>query len=286
MKNKKLIIGLSVGLGIILTLIILIFTLFSLSTVQIDFRTSLNNITASEEEIVKSGKFNYKSSVLFSNKKKYINRLEKNNPYLKVINIETKFPNKFIIHAKERQELYAISYDGKYLICDEEFKVLNIVNEYENLQTNAIELDFDCEFEDDIKTGEFLNLKYSIMKNFYSMNLLNNRNYNEIKSIFKKISVFSYKNEKNNKKEVGIKFKTFDDRDVQINNIEFSLEYKLQLFYSVYSSIYDNVGVTDANGKTWTVEELSSAIIFIDNHLITKESPRKKTDVYFLLKLN
>lgn len=286
MKNKKLIIGLSVGLGIILTIIILIFTLFSLSTVQIDFRTSLNNITASEEEIIDSGKFNYKSSVLFSNKNKYIERLEKNNPYLKVINIETKFPNKFIIHAKERQELFAISYDEKYLICDEEFKVLNIVNEYENSQSNAILLDFDYEFEKDIKVGEFLKLKNSVMKKFYSMNLLNNRNYNEITSIFKKISVFSYKNEKNKKNEVGIKFQTFNNRDVQINNIEFGLEYKLQLFYSVYSSIYDNVGVADANGKIWTVEELSVATIFIDNYLITKESPRKKSDVYFLLKLN
>ena len=48
------------------------------------------------------------TSIFAVNKKNITNELEKNNPRLKIINIETVFPNKFNLHCNEREELVAI----------------------------------------------------------------------------------------------------------------------------------------------------------------------------------
>ncbi|MCI8554965.1 MAG: FtsQ-type POTRA domain-containing protein [Clostridia bacterium] len=136
-KAKKIIIALSGVLSILILLIILCFTAFSLKTVKIDFRTSLENITLSEKEILESGKFKKGGSVFFHGKTSYKKNLENFNPYIKVVNIETVFPSTFVVHLVERQEVFAIAFEGGYYICDEELRVLRIcLNENNDNETN------------------------------------------------------------------------------------------------------------------------------------------------------
>lgn len=136
-KAKKIIIALSGVLSILTLLIILCFTAFSLKTVKIDFRTSLENITVSEKEILESGKFKKGGSVFFHGKNGYKKNLENFNPYIKVVNIETVFPSTFVVHLVERQEVFAIAFEGGHYICDEELRVLRIcLNENNDNETN------------------------------------------------------------------------------------------------------------------------------------------------------
>lgn len=136
-KAKKIIIALSGVLSILILLIILCFTAFSLKTVKIDFRTSLENITVSEKEILESGKFKKGGSVFFHGKNGYKKNLENFNPYIKVVNIETVFPSTFVVHLVERQEVFAIAFEGGHYICDEELRVLRIcLNENNDNETN------------------------------------------------------------------------------------------------------------------------------------------------------
>ena len=77
---------------------------------------------ATEEDkqaIINSGGFSYGIPVFAVNKTEIINKLEKENYYLKVVNIETVFPNKLIVHCAEREELFSIKLsENLYYICD------------------------------------------------------------------------------------------------------------------------------------------------------------------------
>ena len=90
MKKKSLIIMLSI-IGFIVLVVVLSSTIFSLKKVNLTFYSNTLRLTNKNEEIISSGNFKYNQSIFFIDKKKYISNLEKNNPYLKVINIETNF---------------------------------------------------------------------------------------------------------------------------------------------------------------------------------------------------
>ncbi|MBQ0017081.1 MAG: FtsQ-type POTRA domain-containing protein [Clostridiales bacterium] len=138
MKNKKLAICLIV-LSFLAVVVILSSAIFALSSVELVFLTTTNNLEGKNEEIVESADFKMGSNVLFLRKKSYIENMEKNFPYLKVVNIETKFPNKLVINCVERMEVFAINLgDGNYAICDEEFKVLKKTTQFINSSNNAI----------------------------------------------------------------------------------------------------------------------------------------------------
>lgn len=139
-KYKKTIISFSIILGVVLCFVILNFTLFALKTVEINFKNQPMIFTEeSKSSVANNESIRIGSSIFSLSKKNITNQLEKDYPYLKVINIETVFPNKIIIHCAEREETYAVkASDTKYFICDAEFKVLNIQTSFFNEQYNAI----------------------------------------------------------------------------------------------------------------------------------------------------
>ena len=93
-KNKKLIISLSVVLGIVLLLIILYFTVFTLKSVEVDFRNESHIYSEESKQSIAEDSIIKKGSSIFTLSKKTITKtLEKNNPYLKIINIETVSPS-------------------------------------------------------------------------------------------------------------------------------------------------------------------------------------------------
>ena len=136
MKNKRLIIILSVFL-VLVTLIVLCSTVFTVSTVSFSWRTKKTYLSAySDDKIaenVQKGK-----SVFLLNKSEITSNLEVKYPYLQVLKVEVKFPNKLVIHAKERVNMYAVTLeDNKYAILDDTSKVLDIITaeEYDTWDT-------------------------------------------------------------------------------------------------------------------------------------------------------
>jgi len=176
MKNKSLIISLSI-LAFFVLIIILSSAVFSLKNVEVNFFSNTINLTNSEQEIIESGDFKYNQSIFFINKKKYIKNLEKNNPYLKVLNIETIFPNKLSINCVERNELFVLKgYENNviksYMVMDDEVKVLNNLSSFTNSYLNPILLTFENEFSQNFLAGQVLDTSYSNLLKNLSVELL------------------------------------------------------------------------------------------------------------------
>ena len=198
LKNKKLIIILSVVFGVIALVVILNFTMFSLNTVEIDFKNTPMIFTEESKEGIREDAVIKKGVSIFSVDKKEISKtLEKNNPYLKIINIETVFPNKIIIHCAEREETYAVkANDTKYFICDAEFKVLNITTSYFNEQNYAIlftGLENMIENTNRVNAGEFLEFssEEEVLKNIGTSLLKTNKTVAMQKSLIQSIEFTS-----------------------------------------------------------------------------------------------
>ena len=132
MKNKRLIVILGI-LFFIAFIVVLSSTVFTLQSVDLMFGQTLNAETTvfgtSDERaaVIESGNFDYGNCIFFMDKNENIKYLEQLNPYIKIVNIETKFPNKFVVHALEREELYSVRLsENSYAITDSTLKVLDI----------------------------------------------------------------------------------------------------------------------------------------------------------------
>lgn len=195
-KKKKLIILSGALLGVIFILLILAFTLFGLKTIEFNALNSTNILSTSQtqDEVKKVSNLKKHSCVLFLNKKNASANIENNFPYLKIVNIETKFPNKVIIHYAEREEVFAIQNGDKYFITDGELKVLRIVENaegYSSSRQNPILLTGFQIQDSNVKRGEILSLKKhnELIKNFAQSLLLCNHDVVEQKSLIKQISL-------------------------------------------------------------------------------------------------
>ena len=102
MKNARLLVIL--GVFVFLTAIIVLgSTVFTLSTVEIGWLSTTKVLSAtSDSKLIESAEFDKGESVFLLDKEKYRNKLEQNNPYIKVINLEIKFPNKLKVTVVER----------------------------------------------------------------------------------------------------------------------------------------------------------------------------------------
>ena len=163
MKTKRLIIILSI-VAVLVLIVVLSSTVFTLKKVEINFydksdqliedNNTLNHYSENDiKAIIDSAGFKYGKNMLLIKKKPYIQKLESANPYLKVIGITSKFPNKLVIKAAEREEYYYTQISsGKYAILDGELKLLNIVDQVDPY--NYIRLDIKLS---DVTVGEFYN---------------------------------------------------------------------------------------------------------------------------------
>lgn len=306
-------------IALIAAILISFWTLFALSTVTVDFKTTTKNLTITSEEIVDAGKFNYGASVLFDGKNKYIDNINskiqenENFAYLEVVNIETVFPNKYVIHVAEREEVFAINLQDKYLICDDDLRILRIENEFQNDRENPILLEGLNVLNDECKIGDFLLVEQNGVKNIYNALLANNRNLTESRGFIKSLTLSKNHVEITDKEYDAFTLTTFQDRKYVINNIDFALENKFQLMFALDSSIYKQINsegkLVDANGnvvcdyvyddegnimygedgqplkgKEWTYERLCNGYILIDNYILNDYQETKPTDIYYNLK--
>ncbi len=173
-SSKRLLIILSV-LAIIILLIVLNSTVFTLKKVEVNFYNTQdqliednNTLTHFNEEsiddIIDSAKFKFGKTIFLIKKQPYINRLELKNPYLKVISITARFPNKLVIKVAEREVLYATPLaNSKYALLDGELKVLEIVDSIDAFSCVVVDLELDT-----LQAGTFVKgeKQYSILKQF------------------------------------------------------------------------------------------------------------------------
>lgn len=318
--KKKLIISLSIVFGIVAVLLILFWTLFGLKSVTVSFSTTLENLTVSEEEIVEAGDFNMGACVLFEEKEKSIRKIEnyvsenKNFAYIKVLNIETVFPNKFVIHISEREELFAIPFGDEILICDRELRVLDKVESFSSDQTNAILLEGLTIKNEIVDYGDFLDVEEEGIKNLYSAFVENNRNLSEQRGKFEKITISTYQDEYTHEGYKKAELVTFSGRIFEIYNIDFALANKIRLMFAVESSIFgydvDGSGnLVDSEGNfiyikkletgeytsfvegtdseqerlTLSIEIIANCKIKVDNLTLSDFVDRTENDIYYAL---
>lgn len=231
MKNKKLAVLLTI-LVFFAVVVVLSSTVFSLGGVSLKFHSTTSVLTGQETQILESGNFKYGENVFFSSKKAYKNALEKANPYLKVLNIETVFPNKFIVNAVERNETYVFKMNNnKYYITDESLKILKILDEFQNNTTNAIVVNNSgLTSQTQLVEGNF----FAVENNFYSV----------LFDCFREWDT-SYVSLKSKIESIEMDYNNYADRllvnmrsgvQIIVRNAKSSLSNKLNLAFSFYDT--------------------------------------------------
>lgn len=255
-KHKKLIIVLSVIVALLITLIVLMFTLFSLKSVEIEFETG-NKIITNEMQSQIISEIDLGGTVFFKNKDEMTSKIEKKYPYVKVINIETILPNKFIIHIAERQEIYAITSLNRTCYLDNELKVLRI-NEgnFISVSTNAIKLDlFGLDFDlSAFSEGQFFDVSeltinssnktinlgeqtQEVLNNLLNCFQINNRTLVDLKALAKSITFGTYIDYRNGETALQAKIVDFNDFEICILCPNENLEDKVSNMLYAYEKI-------------------------------------------------
>ena len=137
-RRKFLIIFGSVCLSIIVLCFIFVLV-FRLKTVDIEFRSREENTNLAAEtptRVLETGEFDFGKNILFMSFEDNIAKIEKSNPFVKVEQVIRHFPNTVRVYISERQPRYRVKDEtetNKWYILDNEFKVLDKVNEEELL---------------------------------------------------------------------------------------------------------------------------------------------------------
>ncbi len=250
-KHKKLVIILGVILTLFVILIIFMFTVFSLKSVEIDYLTSNEEILSFEEDI--KNEISLNGSVLFKDKNLISKNIEKKYPYVKVVNIETVFPNKFVLHLAQRQELFAVKTNLKFAILDEELKILDVRDSFENGKENPILLNiFESNLDVENCVGDFLNFKtanFGTIDGASVQNFLNEFNTSfqkyswtikDIEAFVRNLKIYSNYDYKTANVVLCASFFTFEDFEIKFYEIDKDFSSKLANAIYVYSHICAN----------------------------------------------
>ena len=238
MKYKRLIIVLGSIFAFVVLCTILSFTLFKTGNISFDFHN--NTVIFAEEqkqeEVIKSAEINTCMPIFTLNKKAIIEKLESKNPYLKVINIETVFPNKLVLHCAEREELFCIKgRDELYYICDDELKILSITRNIVTSQESAVILDGVSVLNTGASVGDYLELyeNVSVVKGISNAFAHNNKSIADIKAMFKNIEVVNERNFYTTKMAPTILLTTYDGFKINIRNVNSYFKTKVNLMLNI-----------------------------------------------------
>lgn len=260
--RKKLVISLSVLLGLVAIALTLCFTVFTVKTIDIDFRTSTQR-QWNEEEIIESGKIKKGKCVLFLSKKGYVENIERENPYLEVINIETVFPSKLVIHCAERREVFALQQENQIVYCDKDLKVLKVEDgTFSSSKENPILLE-NLTIKNEVKIGTFLKVEEKGIERFLSSMTENYKTFPQTLGFCKSIKLERVNNKLSNKDETNLTLTTFANREIKILNIEGNLPRKLQKAFQALPQLYD---LLVTNGD-YTNEEVDRCSLLIGNQI-------------------
>ena len=262
MKSKKLIVILSV-LVFLTVLIVINSTLFTLQNVSINWLTTKHQLeTVTDYEIIEDVRLG--QSIFLVQKDEMATQLEKSFPYLRVVSIETKFPNKIIVHSAERESLYAVKLaDNEFAIIDERGKVLSLSNgsifegSEADLGTRPIVVNFQSLA---IKVSDFVvgeNIKSSYIQGLLSnlSNSLRESRYTPTtsKGVIRYIDVIS----QGETSEISIQ--TRNGMVLSIFDIEEYTTKKLLLAFERYN-YFHNQGEVGCTIKVWFSQDLNNVV--------------------------
>ena len=238
MKYKRTIIILSSIFAFVVLCTILSFTLFKTNSITFDFQNATTIFAEDEkqQEVISSANINTHLPIFTLNKKQIKEKLESQNPYLKVINIETVFPNKLILHCAEREELFCIKgRDDLYYICDEELKILSITKNIISMQGNAVLLDGVSVVNTGATTGDFLQLYEGeeVIKNISNAFAHSSKTTYDIKSMIKNIKLIYERNFYTTKISPTVVLTTYDNFDINLQNAHLQLKTKVNLMLNI-----------------------------------------------------
>lgn len=238
--KKSWIIALSVVGVVIVTIIILCFTLFTVQNVNVQFWTSTQH-EYEDEKIISASNIQMGKNIFFLDKQNFADNIEHEYPYLQVINIETSFPSSLTIHVRERQSFYAIKNDEGYLILDDYLKVLEQSQELTKpaifVESKIETLDGSEKYITDAQgnAGDFLQI--DLLKEFYDALLVNGLTRSDCLAMIKQITFFESENEVFGNTELGLKLTLYSGREVYLHNANVILEYKLAKFFAVEKAL-------------------------------------------------
>ena len=258
-------------------LVTLAFTVFSLKTVKIDWRTSHANVTLSDQQLIDGGQFSFGSSVFFHSKKGYQEKIESLSPYLDVVNIETVFPSTFVIHLAQRQEVYAFSSGQQTLICDQNLRILRLEQDFSSTQDNAMLVQGLSFEESPYQPGQYLEIENFI--DVYSSLFECNRTLSQQQALIKSIEFVQEYDQNIKETQTTAVLQLFGGQSVQIKNASYGLKYKLDMFLQVYSNLYSLIGQEIASGGVWTKEILDGCTIIVNNYYNFSE--HNESECYF-----
>lgn len=243
MTRKNTIITIVLFVLALLILIVVLssvfFTVGKISVVWHTDKVKLEDVT--NEQVVSSSGLALGTHIFFVDKDDATNSIEKAYPYIKINNIETIFPNTLLIHAQERQAIFALQMETSYYLVDSEFKVLEVVSgEFVSNTTNAIKIEGDFAFDE--VAGEFLTasgtlsafktLQQSFYENYYEDE--NEFYVDDMLAFFKSASYTDTK----------ITFETFFGVKVEIYNPSYKQQQKIAMFLLQIESLTETQKTT------------------------------------------
>lgn len=194
-------------------------------------------------EDVKTGE-----SIFLINKSKIASALEEKEPYLRVVSIETKFPNKLVIHSAERESMYAIHItDDDYAIVDELGKVLDRCNSSifagSNIEVKPIKVYLDAFLNvspNDLQSGQMVTNEFLVNVLTQISRSLRESNYQPTtsKGVFTSLQII------NNGSDVELLFKTRSGLNIEIKNAMKCTTDMLLLGLERYNAFYKEGVIT------------------------------------------
>lgn len=251
---------------------LLAYTFFALRYVEVDFRTSKTNFSASNEEIIDASKIEKGGTIFFRNKQQYIKNIEEEYSYLKVINIETVFPDKLVIHVAERQEVYAVEGEDYVYICDEELRVLRTSETYVNSENNAMLLSGDFSLKN-LKVGQYIREIENplLFQNMFA----NNRDLGAQSALISQIEIAKQFDDSLKQEVDALRLSLYGGQTVTIANYKTALSKKCYYFLEVYSRLFDMIGKEgakkDGTSVDLTADNLKNCEIYINNYYTNGE---------------
>ena len=247
MKSKKLIIFFCI-LVFLTVLAVLSSTLFTLQNISVNWMTTKHKLsTVKDDELTKN--ITLGKSIFLIDKDTITSNLEKKYPYIRIVGIETKFPNKLVIHVVEREVLFAVKKsDNDYALLDEYGKVLDenktfdSVTSTHSLGSNPIKVDFLSLAlkNEDFVAGEIVKVGKveSIIKKLAYSFKESNYNVTTSKGVFSHIEILS------NGETENVKIITRRDIVINLKDAEVETTQKLLLGLARYNEIHQQ-GIID-----------------------------------------
>lgn len=164
--SKTKIAIISTVVGILAIIAILFGVVFCLRREEVVVVNNEANIEISSSEIINSAGLKHGTSIFMLDKDTAINNIEKEFPYIKVIQIKTVSVIKVEIRVRSRVETFYVQNQNKYYILDEELKVLRILEtgideNIEETLNNLIVLNLsDLGITSNTVAADFLSTKY------------------------------------------------------------------------------------------------------------------------------